>query len=348
MNRSVSVIIPNRNGSATIGKCLKALYSSPVEGLEVIVVDDCSDDDSLSKIEGFPCRVIRLERHAGASAARNRGATESRGDVLFFTDADCIVRPGAIARAAAALAGKGPCAVVGGTYTPEPYDAGFFSRFQSVFINHAETRRPEAPDYVASHALAVDAGTFRASGGFREDFLPIIEDVEFSHRMRRAGCRLAMDPEIRVSHIFNFSLGRSLRNALRKTRYWVRYSLGNGDLLADSGTASQGLKMNTAAWLASCFVACTAAVFGLPWLFAVVPAILGASAAANGPLLRAWWRTGGPVFGVCATAYYLLVYPAAVAAGAALGVVEHLTNRDRRGPAAAPGGGTAKMEPGCG
>ena len=44
---------------------------------------------------------------------------------------------------------------------------------------------------------------------------PLIEDVEFSHRLRKNGCRLVVDPRIQVRHIFNFSLLRSLQNALK-------------------------------------------------------------------------------------------------------------------------------------
>jgi len=46
--------------------------------------------------------------------------------------------------------------------------------FQSVFINYFELKRPEAPDYIATHAMAINAGTFRKSGGFPAEFLPCL------------------------------------------------------------------------------------------------------------------------------------------------------------------------------
>jgi glycosyltransferase involved in cell wall biosynthesis len=294
-------------------------------------VDDGSSDGSVEIVRRFPCCLVRLARRAGASRARNIGALHSRGNVLFFTDADCLVLRDTLSLVEKTLAGQGPGAVIGGTYTKEPMDGDFFSRFQSVFINHSETRRLDQPDYIASHAMAMRRSTFLQSGGFPEDFLPIIEDVEFSHRLRRGGCRLVMRPEIQVRHIFNFSLGRSLWNAVRKTRYWTRYSLRNRDLFADSGTASRGLKTNAAAWLASLMAACGAAAFDFPLLFAAVPLIMGVNGAVNFPLLRAFWRTGGPGFGLRAATYYALIYPAAIAAGAVLGLAEYFVDRDRRG-----------------
>ena len=92
MVKPISVIIPNRNGGAFIGKCLEAVFSTRYGRYEVIVVDDCSEDDSVEIIGKFPCRLIRLEKHSGASKARNTGAFHSTGQILFFTDADCLVR----------------------------------------------------------------------------------------------------------------------------------------------------------------------------------------------------------------------------------------------------------------
>ena len=92
MDCRLSVIIPNRNGEKTIGLCLDALFQSDHESFEVIVVDDSSTDNSVSIAEKFPCTLVRLDAHYGTATARNRGAQASKGTVLFFTDADCLVR----------------------------------------------------------------------------------------------------------------------------------------------------------------------------------------------------------------------------------------------------------------
>ncbi len=96
--------------------------------------------------------------------------------------------------------------------------------------------------------MAISSEHFRKSGGFLEDFLPMIEDVEFSHRMREWGFKLIMNSEILVQHIFNFNFVKSLKNAFRKSFYWKIYSLKNKDIFKDSGTASIELKTNVAAW----------------------------------------------------------------------------------------------------
>ena len=250
----ISVIVPNHNGENTIGLCLEAAYNSDFNNFEVIVIDDCSTDGSVSIIDQYPCRLIRLSEHGGASKARNTGAENSRGDVLFFIDADCLMQPDTLTKAASAYLKNGPEVVIGGTYTRLPYDHSFFSIFQSVYIHCSETKNIQSPDYIATHAMLMQAEMFKKSGGFSEDFMPILEDVEYSHRIKKMNYRMLMDPAIQVQHIFNFNLKKSLQNGIRKTKYWSIYSIKNKDLLSDSGTASQEFKFNVLTCFANLFL----------------------------------------------------------------------------------------------
>lgn len=326
--RFISVVIPNRNGAATIGRCLAAALASDHRRFEVVVVDDGSEDGSVELIRSFPCRLVRLAEHRGVSKARNAGAAAAAGELLFFIDADCLLAPDTL-RLADASYGERKDLVLGGTYTPAPDDADFFSAFQSVFIHHFETKR-SAPDYVAAHAMVIDAELFRRSGGFVEDsFLGVaasVEDVELSHRLRRAGCELLMDRDLQVRHVFRFSLLRSLRNAFRKASVWTRYHLVNGDALADSGTASLELKANVLAGGASALLAALAALLGTAWPLVPVIPLLALDLHLNRGLALAWSREKGWAFAALALAYYLTLYAAAVGAGAAAGTARHLSS----------------------
>jgi glycosyltransferase involved in cell wall biosynthesis len=322
----ISIVIPVRNGARTLEACLRAACAAAPPDNEVVVVDDGSTDDSATIAARHPCRLVRFERRCGASAARNAGAAAARGEILFFTDADCILGPQTLPRAAAALDAAGPRAVVGGTYETRPFDPGFFPAFQAVFVNYHETRRPDDPDYVATHAMALRTTDFRASAGFDEHFLPILEDVEFCHRLRRAGYRLRMDPLLLVRHSFGFGLFGSLRNAARKVRFWVRYSLRNHDLIADSGTASRGLKA-AGALAGLCWIGiAAAALLRLPALLLPVPLLVLAAILANCGLMRAFHAAGGLLFATAAAGYLVLIYPGAIAVGAAQGLLDLARN----------------------
>ncbi|MDH3318585.1 MAG: glycosyltransferase family 2 protein [Betaproteobacteria bacterium] len=328
-----SVIIPVRNGASTLARCLRSVCASPAPGFEVIVVDDASSDSTAQIARRFPCRLLQLGTRRGAAGARNAGAAIARGELLFFTDADCVLRADTLDLAARALARAGPGTAMGGTYTPHPVDDTFYSRFQSAFIHYSETKRSAAPDYLATHALAIRAREFRAQGGFAEGSLPILEDVEFSHRLRRAGLRLRIDPGIQVGHVFGFGLRRSLLNAFVKSMHWTQYSLRNGDLLTDSGTASHELKANTAAYCVLLLCLCGYLLTGAGgWLGAALAATAGNLFVSRG-LLRSLRAAGGARFAAAAALYYLLVYPLAVGAGAAGGAARYLATSARRGAA---------------
>jgi len=323
MEKRISIVIPNFNKAETVGKCLEAAFNSDYRNFEVIVVDDHSSDNSVEVINGFPCRLIQLPKRSGTSKARNTGAKNSTGEIIFFTDSDCLLQRDTLSIVNSFFSDLEPGTVVGGTYTMIPHDKTFYSTFQSVFAHYFETKDPGNPDYIAAHAMIMTADVFEKSGGFPETFLPIIEDVELSHRLRAAGCRLVMCPSIQVEHIFNFSLTGSLRNAVRKTAYWTMYSLTNKDLFADSGCASRELKINVASFALSVLL-----MFG--WIFSrspLFPLLIISNTLfnmnVNRGLFSAFYKAKGALFSCLAAFYYVFVYPLPVGFGTLKGFMKH-------------------------
>lgn len=329
MERYISVVIPNYNMAATIGQCLEAAFSSDYENFEIVVVDDHSDDSSAEIIKKFPCKLISLESRGGTSKARNTGAMNSRGDILFFTDADCLLERDTLSIVNRTFSETAPDVLLGGTYTRMPFDRTFFGIFQSVFVNYSETKNVKNPDYIAAHAMIIDAVTFETSGGFPEDFLPIIEDVEFSHRLRRAGCKLVMNPEIQVQHIFNFSLLKSLRNAYRKTKYWNMYSLKNKDVFTDSGSASVELKTNVVSYFLTIFLIALFVLFNKTVFLYPLPVVFMFNIFINRGLLKAFHETGGILFAGLASLYYMMVYPLPIGMGTLTALMKYVLNSTR-------------------
>ncbi len=326
VNKRISVIIPCYNNAQTIGTCLRAVFQSDYPHYEVIVIDDHSSDESRDIIREYPCQLISLSQHQGAGYARNAGVKASRGDILFFTDADCVVQKNSLRTVVDSMAAvsdnleAGNNVMVGGTYTQQPYDNNFFSRFQSLFIHYAETKHANCPDYIATHALAMYARLFRKHNGFTNQAFPILEDVEYSHRLKRAGVKLITNPQLQVKHIFNFSFLRSLRNAIRKTRFWTTYSLGNKDLLSDSGTASHELKLNTLSFALTVMLLIALVITKNNLYMAILLALLLTNICINFRFLATMYHSQGLRFTLAASSYYLLVYPVAVSTGSVLGI----------------------------
>jgi hypothetical protein len=172
------------------------------------------------------------------------------------------------------------------------------------------------PQWTSFACVLIRRRVLEKVGLLNDGYFMYFEDVEFCHRLRRAGFRFRMDPQLLVRHSFGFGLTGSLKNAARKVRYWARYSMRNRDLLADSGTASRGLKA-AGALAGICWISiAAAAALRLPAMLLPVPLLVLAAIAANFGLVRAFHAAGGPLFAAAAAGYLVLPYPLAIAVGA--------------------------------
>jgi poly-beta-1,6-N-acetyl-D-glucosamine synthase len=101
----VSVIIPIRNESQNIARLLRNLKAQtyPPHLLEVLVIDDHSEDNSRDMVQAFfgqvpyTLRCLSLHEQTGKKAAVATGVAAATGELLMFTDGDCRVQPGWVA-----------------------------------------------------------------------------------------------------------------------------------------------------------------------------------------------------------------------------------------------------------
>jgi glycosyltransferase involved in cell wall biosynthesis len=328
-SKTISIIIPNYNKGFILEITLQNIFSSPlwIEKVEVIVVDDGSTDDSIKRIKKYPCKLICLESNFGASKARNIGAKNSIGKFLFFVDADCIIEEETL-RIVEETTKKYTWnkLIVGGTYKPEPYDKSFFSTFQAIFVNHFELKNPQ-PDYIPTHAMIIPRCDFENSGGFREKFLPILEDVEFSHRMKRKGYTLVMDPKLQVMHYFGFNFIRSIKNAFRKSLYWSIYSLSNKDLFSDSGTAAIEFKLTGLILILIYFILLIFVFVKKGFLLILLVLLLSIILLINKELIKKFCKKG-LIFTFKAVSYYIFIYTLVALIGGISGLLLFLVNKE--------------------
>jgi len=97
----VSVIVPVHNRRTLIGATLRSVLAQTYPTVELLVIDDGSDDgtaDEVASIFGTTLRLIRLPTNHGRSAARNVGWAEARGDLVAFLDSDDLWAPDKLAR----------------------------------------------------------------------------------------------------------------------------------------------------------------------------------------------------------------------------------------------------------
>ena len=98
----VSIIIPCFNAQRTIQEAVSSALEQTYPSSEVIVIDDGSTDDSLSKIQAFGDRIELISGpNFGGSTARNRGVLAASGEFVQFLDADDLLHPEKLARSVA-------------------------------------------------------------------------------------------------------------------------------------------------------------------------------------------------------------------------------------------------------
>ena len=208
----VSVVIPTHNGAATLAACLESLQASSRVPHEIIVVDDASTDDTAEIATRFRCRVIRLAENAGAAHAKNRGATEASGDVLFFTDDDVIVARAALEQLTEDFADARVAGVVGLLDATIPFD-DFASNFKNLWMRFTYERLPrERIGVFYTSIAAMRRQLFQQLGGFDESYrgASIAEDTEFGQRAWSAGHWLRLDPRVTATHCKRYTLRQVL------------------------------------------------------------------------------------------------------------------------------------------
>lgn len=92
----ISVIIPSYNRAATIERSVRSVLNQTYRDIELIVVDDCSSDNTKEVIENIDDSRLRyycLEKNGGACVARNKGIELSKGEYIAFQDSDDVWKP---------------------------------------------------------------------------------------------------------------------------------------------------------------------------------------------------------------------------------------------------------------
>jgi glycosyltransferase involved in cell wall biosynthesis len=322
---AVSVIVPVRNDAQRLAICLEGLRASTVTDHEVIVVDDASTDVSARVAEMMGAHVVALATQSGPAAARNRGAALARGRYLLFVDADVRVAADTLARASAVLDGDPTLDALFGSYDCSPVAPGAVSQYKNLFHHFVhQTGRAEAATFWAGCG-AIRRDVFQTFGGFADSYRrPSIEDIELGSRLRRAGRRIALRPEIQVTHLKAWTITSLLRSDVcDRAIPWTRLALQQGHLPSDLN-----LRPRQRVSAALTYVLFASLVFAVRW-----PALLGLAAAAllgvgglNRDLYAFFARQRGAAFLVVAVPLHLLYYLYS-GVGFAIGVVLHLVDR---------------------
>lgn len=206
----ISVIIPVYNAVSTLENCLKGVVASGYPNYELIVVDDSSTDVSPQVARGYADVVLEssIDTPRGPAHARNRGAEIAQGKILFFVDADVMIKPDTLSEIAQTFACHKDYVATFGSYDENPSDGEFLSQYKNLFHHFVHQQASQDGGTFWSGCGAIYRQVFIELGGFDEARYPrpSIEDIELGYRLRAAGYKIFVNKNIQGKHLKRWTM----------------------------------------------------------------------------------------------------------------------------------------------
>jgi mycofactocin glycosyltransferase len=211
---AISVIIPTRDRSKSAVECLESIYAQdyPTDRIEVIVIDDGSQDETQILISAFPCTLLTNAENHGQSYCRNLGVQAAKYEIIAFLDDDCVAGKTWL-RDLAQFFRWEEIGAVGG-YVDGYYHQSRLDRYEKEFsllnLGKQIFRSTNDRFFIPTCNMLIRKKAYLEIGGIRET-LHIGEDVDFCWRMRDAGQQMLYVPSGVVMHKHRNMLRTMLR-----------------------------------------------------------------------------------------------------------------------------------------
>lgn len=201
-----SVVVCSYNGAPTLRGCLEALLKLDYPDVEIIVVDDGSKDHTQEILKDFPTVVNIRQENKGLSVARNVGAAAARGEIIAYTDSDCMPDPDWLYFLVQTLLAE-PFAAVGGPNISPP---------AVNWVQAAVAAAPGSPSHVllndktAEHVPGCNMAFHRWAldmiGGFDPIYRKAGDDVDVFWRLIQMGQLIGFSGSAVVWHHRRFTV----------------------------------------------------------------------------------------------------------------------------------------------
>jgi len=226
----VTVVVVTLNNLNLLRNCLRSLYAQDYAAMEIVVVDNGSDDDIAGMVSAeFPkVRMIRLDKNHGFAGGNNRGIEMAQGEYVALINNDAVASPTwlrSLVETAESDSKIGAVAsiVIDGN-RPEVLDSCGVGIGLDGMSRQAMREMP-VPELIQPQEVLLFSGcacllrmkALIAVGLFDEDFFAYCEDTDLGLRMRRAGWKIVVAPNAYVEHYYSMTGGKF---SLQKV-YWV-------------------------------------------------------------------------------------------------------------------------------
>jgi len=234
----VSIVVPCYNAQDTVLMCAKGCLSQDYPNLEIIFVDDGSTDRTLRLLREFDDIKVISQNNKGPAAARNLGWRSSQGEIICFTDSDCIPNRTWVTRFVKCYFDQAIDGV-GGSYDIVNSDK-WLSRCIHEEIIYRHKNMPKFVDYLGSFNVSYKRDVLVELSGFDESFLRASgEDNDLAYRAVKYGYKLMFDKENLVAHHHPEKISKYIKQQFwhgywRLKLYFKHTNKISGDHYADS------------------------------------------------------------------------------------------------------------------
>jgi GT2 family glycosyltransferase len=200
-NLNISVVIPNYGRGEEVLECINSIRKSSFLPQEIVVVDDCSTDNSVEILKSNNIKVIEHSENKGTAAARNTGAKKTNGEIIVFIDSDVVIHKDTIQKCVQLFQRDETISVIVGL--PDKTN-----KYQGIVTAHFLMRMyfrllefSDNVSYTNGTMTAVRRSIFDKIGGYNEKLrTPGIEDAEFGLEIYRNNEKIYLDKTNLVTH----------------------------------------------------------------------------------------------------------------------------------------------------
>ena len=215
----VSLYIPCYNAEKYIGECLEGVLKQTYPIDEILIIDDGSNDTTVSIVSKYPVRVIHHTKNMGLAASRNTAFKEAKNEFVAALDADCVPRPDWLENLMKnfiddTIAGAGGMLV-------EKYIVNSADKWREVHMSqHWGNNIIEDPPFLNGCNTIFKKAAIEAIGLYNTFYRNNYEDVDISNRLSKVEYRLIYNPDAIVEHLRK----DTIKSALKMFWHWNLYS----------------------------------------------------------------------------------------------------------------------------
>ncbi len=218
----ISVVIPAYNAEHCVADCLTALqnqtYADKIS--EIILVDNDSNDRTSEIARTFENVTVLIQPKKGAAASRNMGIAAASGDIICFTDADCVPTENWVEALCLPILLKKEVVGMKGTYLTNQKEV--VARFVQIeYEDKYDLLRPEKYiNFVDTYSAVYWRDILLANDGGFDEAIFFAEDRELAYRIASRGYKMAFQPDAVVYHLHSNTLIKYFKKKLF-IGYWT-------------------------------------------------------------------------------------------------------------------------------